>query len=405
MINIRIYLDNGSTTQVDKSVLKAMTPYLSKNYGNPSSLHGFGRDARNAIEQARETIAKKLGAKFEEVIFTASGTESDNLAIKGVAYANKKKGKHIITSSIEHSAVYNSCKKLESEGFKVTYLPVDEEGFVDLKRLEKEIKKDTILVSIIHANNEIGTIQNIREIGDICKKKKVYFHTDAVQSFTKVPINVEHTNIDLLSISAHKIHGPKGVGVLYVKKGTNIQKLIDGGPHEFDMRAGTENVASIVGFGKAVELSLTPGEIENMKNLRNFLIENLLKIPNTKLNGSKNKRICNNVNISFKGVEGESILMHLDSRGIAVSTASACSSTSLKPSRILLAIGLTPEMAHGAIRFTISKYTTKKEIVQTVKQVEDVARYLRGMSPLVRKSERDIFKKSKGRVIKSKECW
>ncbi len=403
---MKVYMDNGATTKVDKEVIKAMLPYFDKYYGNPSSLHSFGREAREAIDKARQIVAKKLGAEQEEIVFTSGGTESDNLALKGVLYANKKKGKHIITSSIEHSAVYNTCKYLESQGFKVTYLPVDSEGFVNPDDLQKAITKETVLVSIIHGNNEIGTIQDLKALGDICKDKGVYFHTDAVQSFTKVPIDVRKINVDLVSMSAHKLHGPKGVGALFVKKGTIIERQNIGGPHEFRLRSGTENVPGIVGFGKAVELAPTQEKIKEIASLRDRLMDGLLELEDTKLNGPRGKkRLCNNVNISFGKVEGESILIHLDSRGIAVSTASACSSRSLKPSRILLAIGLSPEVAHGTIRFTLSKYTTRKEVDYVIKNTKEVVSLLRGMSPLVRENERKIYRESGGKILSSHECW
>lgn len=402
---MRVYLDSGATTEVDKAVIKAMLPYMNTSYGNPSSIHSFGRAAKEGISQARSILAKKFGALDEEIIFTSGGTEADNFAVKGVAMANSKRGKHIITSSVEHAAVYNACKYLEKNGFKVTYLPVDEEGFINPDTLAKEIKKTTTLVSIIHGNNEVGTIQDIKAIGDICRDKKVYFHTDAVQSFTKVPIDTNRINVDLISTSAHKIYGPKGVGALFIKKGTNIEKQSDGGPHEFNLRAGTENSAGIVGFGKAVELAPHQSKLFDIESLRNKLMNSLLEIKDTRLNGPREKRLCNNVNISFGGVEGESILMYLDSRGIAVSTASACSSSSLKPSRILLAMGLRPEVAHGSIRFTLSKYTTKREIDYVIKQTKAVVEQLRGISPMVRENERKIFRESDGKVVKSQECW
>jgi len=380
----RIYLDHGATTPVDKEVVKAMLPYLTEKFGNASSIHSFGQEAKDALESSRERIAKKLGAKPNEIIFTSGGSESDNLAIKGVAHAYRKKGNHIITSSIEHPAVLGACKSLAEEGFDITYLEVDKEGFVKPDDVERAITKKTILVSIMHANNEIGTIEPIEEIGKICKSKGVLFHTDAVQSFTKVPIDVNKMNIDLLSISAHKIYGPKGVGALYIREGVKIKKMIDGGHHEFDMRAGTENIPGIVGFAKAVELT-NENQIKYMTNLRNKLIKGLLKIPDTILNGPDRKnlsrRLCNNVNISFKFVEGESILLRLDDKGIAVSTGSACSSRSLKPSHVLLAIGLPPQIAHSSIRFTLGRENTIQEINYTIKTTKEVVEELRKLSP------------------------
>ena len=377
----RIYLDNGATTQVAKEVAKAVQTILTKKFGNPSSLHKFGEEARKEIEKARAIIANKINAEPNEIIFTSGGTESDNLAIKGIAYQNKDKGNHIITTAIEHSAVLETCASLEKDGFQTTYLSVDEEGFINLEKLKKAINPKTILVSIIHANNEIGIIQDIEAIGKICKEKNIYLHTDAVQSFTKVPIDVKKMNLDLLSLSSHKIHGLKGTGALFVKKGTKLKPLFNGGIQENNIRAGTENMPGIVGFGKAVEI-ITDDDLEKMKKLRDKLIQGLEKIPSIKLNGPKNKRLSNNVNISFKYVEGESLLYHLDSKGIAVSTGSACSSHSLSPSHVLIAIGLKPEIAHGSIRFTLSRYTTEDEISYTIKTVKEVVEDLRRISPL-----------------------
>ena len=382
---MRVYLDNGATTQVGKGVVKAMEPYFLKVYGNASSLHTFGQEAKKALEESRKIIAKKINAEPEEIIFTSGGTESDNLALKGIAFANKDKGKHIITTKIEHHAVERTCKFLESDGFKVTYLDVDKEGFINLEQLKDSITKDTILVSIIHANNEIGTIQDIESIGKLCKEKNIYFHTDTVQSLTKVPIDVKNQNITLASFSAHKIHGPKGIGALYIKKGTKIKKILDGGAQENNIRAGTENLPSIIGFAKAVEIS-KEDDLKRMEKLRDYFIERTLKeIPETKLNGPKKERLCNNINITFKYIEGEALLIKLDDKGIAVSTGSACSSRELKPSHVLTAIGLHPAMAHGSIRFTLSKFTTKEELDYTIKNVKEVVAELRSISPLWRK--------------------
>ncbi|MFA5406348.1 MAG: cysteine desulfurase family protein [Candidatus Nanoarchaeia archaeon] len=373
-MNKKIYFDNGATTMTDPLVVKAMTPYFTIDYGNPSSLHSFGTKAREAVELSRKVIATKINAKPQEIIFTSGGTESDNLAIKGIA-GLKGKG-HIITSNIEHPAVLNTCKKLETKGFKVTYLKVDNEGLINPIEVEKAIRPDTILVTIMHANNEIGTIQPIKEIHQICLKNKIPFHTDAVQSFTKTPLSA--CNADLISLSAHKIHGPKGVGALFVREGLKLERQNDGGSHEQGFRAGTENTPSIVGFAKAVELTNNEGLTE----LRDYIINELLNIPNSILNGSKNKRLCNNINITFKGVEGESLLLHLDAKGIAVSTGSACSSHSLKPSHVLTAIGLKPEESHGSIRITISRFTTKEEIDYLIKSLKEIVKNLREMSPL-----------------------
>jgi len=380
---MRIYLDNAATTKADKEVVKAMLPFLTEKYGNASSMHSFGQEANAALEAPRKIIARSLAASPEEIIFTSGGTESDNIAIRGIAYANRDKGSHIITSRIEHPAVFNTCKALEKEGFRITYLDVDKFGLIDLKKLENSMTKKTILVSIMHANNEIGTIQDIDAIGSLCKKKGVYFHTDAVQSYTKVPIDTKKTAVDLISMSSHKLHGPKGVGALYVRKGTKIVPISTGGAHERKLRPGTENVSGIVGFAKAVDI-VKEEDNKRMSKLRDKLITELLKIPHTNLNGHPKQRLCNNVSISFHFIEGESLLMHLDAKGIAVSTGSACSSHELKASRVLLAIGLKHEIAHGTIRFSLSKYNTEKEIDYTIKSVKEVVKELRKISPLTK---------------------
>ena len=379
--NKTIYLDNAATTVVSKEVVDAMLPVFTERYGNASSIHSMGQEAQALMEDARKVIANKINASAEEIIFTSGGTESDNIALKGIAIANKDRGNHIITSKIEHPAVLNTCKALEKEGFKVTYLDVDKFGLIKSDQLKKAITKKTILVSIMHANNEIGTIQDIESIGNICKEKNIYFHTDAVQSFTKVLIDAKKVNVDLISLSAHKIHGPKGVGALYVKKGTKLAPIMSGGAHERKVRPGTENVSGIVGFAKAVEISKEE-DINRMSALREKLIVSLLKIPNTHLNGHPQDRLCNNASISFHFVEGESLLMHLDSHGIEVSTGSACSSHELKASHVLLAIGVPHVKAHGTIRFTLSKYTTEKDIDYTIKIVDEVVNNLRKISPL-----------------------
>jgi len=379
---MKVYLDNAATTMVDPRVVKAMLPFFSEKFGNPSSLHRFGREAKKALERARAVIAKKINADPSEIIFTSGGTESDNLAIRGIAYANRHLGNHIITSKIEHPAVLRTCNSLMEEGFEVTFLDVDEEGFVDLKALEKSITKKTILVSIMHANNEIGTIQPIEKIGRICKKHRVYFHTDAVQSFTKVPIDVRKMNIDLLSISSHKIHGPKGVGALFVRKGVKIKPEITGGSHESGLRAGTENVPGIVGFAKAVELS-SDDDIRKMSKLRDRLISGLLKIKDSKLNGPRGKkRLCNNVNIGFRGVEGESLMMYLDTKGIAVSTGSACANLLEEggTSHVLQAISKDLEFATGSIRLSLSRFMTEREIDYTIESVRGIVKHLRRIS-------------------------
>ncbi|MFH0875739.1 MAG: cysteine desulfurase NifS [archaeon] len=377
---MNVYLDNGATTKLAKEVLEEMIPYFSEKYGNASSLHKFGRDARDAIEEARLAIARSINANPSEIVFTSGGTESNNLAIKGAALSNKEKN-HIIISRIEHDCVLNATKWLSKNGFEITMLDVDKYGIVEPKTLLKAIKPNTLLVSIMHANNEIGTILPIEEYGKICRKKGVLFHTDACQSFSKVPIDVKSMNIDMMTLNAHKIHGPKGVGALYVRKGIKLTPLSHGGGHEFNKRSGTENISGIVGFAKSATL-LKKEEIEKMKKQRDYLISELLKIPDTHLNGHQSKRICNNVSISFHFIEGESLLMHLDMKGIAVSTGSACSSHSLEPSHVLLSIGLKHEVAHGTIRFTLSKYTTQEEIDYTIKSVKEAVKVLREMSPL-----------------------
>ncbi|HLC86805.1 MAG TPA: cysteine desulfurase family protein [Candidatus Nanoarchaeia archaeon] len=374
---MKIYLDNAATTQVAKEVFNSMKPYLTEKYGNASSLHSFGEEANKALTNSRKIIAEKLKANQEEIIFTSGGTESNNLAILGIAHNYREKGNHIITTKFEHPSVLETCKALEKEGFNITYLNLNREGFINLNELKNSINSKTILVSIMHANNEIGTVQDLKEIYKICKSKNAIFHTDAVQSFCKADLNSEMA--DLISISSHKIHGPKGIGALYVKKGIMLKKLLHGGKHEFNLRPGTENIPSAVGFAKATAL-ITNKDIERMSGLRNKLISEILKIKDTWLNGSK-KRLCNNVNISFKYIEGESILMYLNEKGIAVSTGSACAAKELKPSHVLLAIGLKQEDAHGSIRFTLSRYTTEKEIDYVIKVLPGIVKQLREMSP------------------------
>ncbi len=382
MSKMRVYLDNGATTKVAEEVLQEMLPYFTGSYGNASSLHSFGQEANRALEKSRNVIAKKINAKPEEVIFTSGGSESNNTAIKGIAYSSRDKGDHIITSKIEHPSVLGTLNELHNKGFKVTYLDADEGGFIDLEQLKKEINEKTILVTVMHANNEIGTIQPVEEIGKICRESNVLFHTDAVQSFTKVPIDVKKMNITLASFSAHKIHGPKGVGALYIKEGTKLKKQIHGGSQEFGRRAGTENIPGIAGFAKAATL-ITQKDIERMRGLRDKFIKEVEKqIPETKLNGPRKNRLCNNINISFRFIEGESLLTHLDLSGIAVSTGSACSQRDLKPSHVLLSIGLSHEIAHGSIRFTLSKYTTEKEIAYTLEKLKEAVKKLRKISPL-----------------------
>ncbi len=375
-----VYLDNAATTRVDDKVVEAMVPVYNLKYGNPSSLHLKGQEAKRLMEEARTTIASAIGAKYNNIIFTGSGTEANNLAIKGLFFSSGKK--HIITTKIEHDCVLNACKWLKTQGCKVTYLDVDEKGFVDPKDVEKAITSETFLVSVIHGNNEVGTIQNIRAIGAVCRKKKVLFHTDACQSFTKVPINIDKDNIDLMTLNAHKIHGPKGVGALYIRSGIKITPLLHGGGQEMKIRSSTENVAGIVGFAKATKvygwLSL-----RKMRKLRDYFVDKLLEIPNTKLNGPKGAdRLCNNINISFHNIEGEAIGSFLNAKGIFTSTGSACSSKSLDPSHVLLALGLNPLEANSSIRLSLSKYTTREEVDYAIKEIKSTVERLRRISPL-----------------------
>ncbi|MCL6500879.1 MAG: cysteine desulfurase NifS [Candidatus Pacearchaeota archaeon] len=379
----RVYLDHAATTPVAPEVLEAMKPYFSEKFGNASSLHSFGQEARDALEKARKIVADFINARPNEIIFTSGGTESDNLALKGIAFANKDRGNHIITSKIEHHAVLETCHWLEKSGFKVTYLPVDKEGKINPQDIEKAITKETILISVMHANNEIGTIEPIEEIGKICKKHKVYFHTDAVQSFGKIPIDVRKMNIDLLSASSHKLYGPKGVGLLFIRQDVKIEPIQQGGGHEQGLRSGTENVAGIVGFAKAVELAKTNMKKENEREikLRDKLINEILKIPGAHLTGSRQERLPFNASFYFDGIEGEALLIRLNEKGIAVSTGSACSSKSLEPSHVLTAIGLKPEQAHGSLRVTLGKDNTEQDIDYTIEQLKNIINSLRKISP------------------------
>jgi len=386
----KVYLDHNATTPTHPEVVKAMLPYYEEIYGNASSIHQFGQQARKAIDEAREKVADFIGAIQEEIIFTSGGTEADNFAIKGIAYANEKKGKHIITSSIEHHAVLNPCKYLEKQGFQVTYLPVDKYGLVDPDEVEKAIAKETILITIMHANNEIGTIEPIAEIGKIAKEKGICFHTDAVQTVGKIPVDVNELNIDLLSLSAHKIYGPKGIGALYIRKGTRIQPLIQGGHHEKNLRAGTENVPAIVGLGKAVEIAKATLDKESiyLTNLRDGLCSGIgEKIDSVYLNGHPGKRLPNTLNMSFEFVEGESIILNLDMKGIAVSSGSACTSGSLEPSHVLKAMGVEPAIVQGSIRFSLGKDNTEEDIDYVLEVLPEIIAHLRAMSPLYRKQK------------------
>lgn len=381
----RTYLDHAATTPTRPEVVKAMLPFFTDAFGNPSSVYSYGQEARGAIEEARTKVAGLIGAGSEEIIFTGGGTEADNLAIKGVAHANEHRGNHIITTSIEHHAVTEVCKSLERRGFTVTYLPVDKYGLVAADDVRKAITGKTVLISIMHANNEIGTIEPVEEIGRIAREAGVYFHSDAVQTVGHIPVNVDKFKVDLLSISAHKLYGPKGVGALYVRKGTKLVPLIHGGEQEKRRRAGTENVPGIVGLGKAVELAGQDmnREAERLAALRDKLTEGLReRIDHTHLNGHPKRRLPNNVNVSIDFVEGESMLLNLDLEGICASTGSACSSASLEPSHVLLALGLSPEQAHGSLRFTLGRENTEADVERVLTVLPGIVAKLRAMSPL-----------------------
>jgi cysteine desulfurase len=383
----RIYLDHAATTPMRSEVVDAMLPYYTECFGNPSSIYSFGQEAREAVDESRDKIAQLIGARSEEIIFTSGGTEADNCAVGGVAYANEFKGNHIITSSIEHHAVVETCIFMEKRGFRVTYVPVDHHGLVDPEEVRKAITDETILISVIHANNEVGTIEPISEIGRIAKERGVYFHTDAVQTTGHIAVDVGALNVDLLSMSAHKLYGPKGVGALYVRKGTKLTPFMHGGGQERGRRASTENVPAIVGFGKAAEIAQTElkEEAEGQIVLRDKLIEGILtRIDEVRLNGHPSKRLPNNVNVSIKYVEGESMLLNLDLDGIAASTGSACSSGSLEPSHVLLAMGLSHEEAHGSLRFTLGRENTGADIDRVLEVLPHIVSKLRAMSPLAK---------------------
>jgi cysteine desulfurase len=381
----RIYLDHNATTPVHPDVIKAMLPFFEQHFGNASSIHSFGREASEAISNSREQVASLIGAEPDSIVFTSGGTESDNLAIKGIAYANEKKGKHIITSKIEHPAILGSCHAMEKAGFETTYINVDRFGKVDMDHLRDSIRKDTILISIMHGNNEIGTIQDIEEIGRIAAEKGIYFHTDAVQACGKIPVDAQKSNATLLSMSGHKLNGPKGIGALYIRRGTRVSALLHGGHHEHDRRAGTENVPGIVGFGKACEIAEKSLQ-ENYKKvseLRNRLEHGLVqKIENTIVNGHPSDRLPNTLSICIKSVEGESMLMMLDMKGVAASSGSACASGSLDPSHVLLAIGLSHETAHGSLRFSLGASNTTDDVDYVVKILPEIVQRLRQISPL-----------------------
>lgn len=393
-MNKLIYLDNAATTKTAPEVVEAMLPYFTEKFGNPSSIYGIGAANKDVITENREIIAKSLGAKTNEIYFTAGGSESDNWALKATAEAYKNKGNHIITSKIEHHAILHSCEYLESQGFEVTYLDVDEEGVVDLEELKAAIRPTTILISIMYANNEIGTIEPIKEIGEIAHEHGILFHTDAVQAFAQVPINVDECHIDMLSSSGHKLNGPKGIGFLYIRTGVKIRSFVHGGAQERKRRAGTENVPGIVGYGTAVARAMRTMEERTAEErvLRDYMIERIEKeIPYCRLNGHRTNRLPNNVNFSFQFIEGESMLINLDLKGICASSGSACTSGSLDPSHVLLAIGLPHEIAHGSLRLTLSEEITKEDVDYVVDNLKDIVALIRSMSPLYE----DFIKKNK----------
>ena len=380
-----IYLDNSATTPLDEHVLQDMMPFLTSEYGNPSSIYSLGQSAKAAVEKARSQVANALNAEPAEIFFTGCGTEADNWAIKGAAFANRKKGTHIISSQIEHHAVLHTLEYLEKQGFEITYLPVDADGKISLEVLEKSIREDTILITVMTANNEVGTIEPVKEIGELARRHGVLFHTDAVQAIGSIPIDVKDMNIDLLSLSAHKFNGPKGVGALYVRKGVRIDTFLHGGAQERSRRAGTENTAGVVGLGSAIEQATANlrEKAERISALRDYLIDEVLRrIPYTKLNGHRTDRLPGNANFSFQFIEGESLLLHLDLKGICASSGSACTSGSLDPSHVLLALGLPHEIAHGSLRLSIGKQNTKEEIDYVLEVLPQIVDRLRQMSPL-----------------------
>lgn len=383
----KVYLDHAATTPVHPEVIAAMLPYFHNHFGNPSSVHSFGRDSRKAVDEAREKVAKAIGADPREVFFTSGGTESDNIAIQGLALARNKDGRHIITSKIEHHAVLDTCHFLESQGYEVTYLPVDENGLISLADFEAALRPDTILVSIMHANNEVGTIQPIKEMAAIAHAKKISFHTDAVQTVGSIPVDVKDLGVDMLSLSAHKFYGPKGIGVLYIKKGTRVKPLYHGGSQERKYRPGTENHVGIIGLAKALELAtaeLTPRQPQ-IRALREQLAAGLVALPEVQLNGHPTQRLPGNVNVSVRYVEGESLILSLDMHGIAVSSGSACTSGSLEPSHVLLAMGLTHEQAHGSLRLTLGADNTEEDVAYVLSVMPEIIERLRKMSPLYHK--------------------
>lgn len=381
----RIYFDHSATTPVHPDVAAAMMEYMTDKFGNPSSVHSFGRETRKAVDEARAKVAELIGAEPNEIFFTSGGTESDNLALKGIAYANQKKGNHIITSEIEHHAILHTCEYLAKQGYKITYLPVDKYGMVSPEDVKNAITDQTILITIMFANNEVGTLQPIREIGKLAREKGVYFHTDATQAVGNYPIDVNEDNIDLLTMSGHKFNAPKGVGALYVRRGVRLQALQHGGGHERNMRAGTENVPGIVGLGKAAEIAKRDmsEKVSHLQKLRDKLITRILEtIPYTQLNGHPTQRMPGSVNFSFHFIEGESLLLNLDLKGIAASSGSACTSGSLDPSHVLLAMGLTHEVAHGSLRITMGRGNTEEDVDYCLQVLPEIVERLRSMSPL-----------------------
>ena len=380
-------MDHSATTPVAPEVLAAMLPYFGEKFGNASSLHRSGREAKEALEDSREKVAALLGARAEEIIFTSGGTESDNLALKGIARKNRKLGKHIITTQIEHPAILETCRALEKDGFEVTYLPVTGEGLVELSTLEASIRPDTILISVMHANNEVGTIQPLEEIGRLAAERDIYLHSDAVQSVGKIPVDVDDLGVDLLSLSAHKLYGPKGVGALYIRKGTKLESIIQGGGHERRLRSGTENISGIVGLARAAELAERdmPREAERLAGLRDRLAELVLgKVKEAWINGTMKKRLPGNLNFGFRYVEGESLLLFLDSKGICVSTGSACSSHKLEPSHVLMSLGLKAEECHGSLRITLGMSNTLDEVEYVAESIVEAVERFRGISALGR---------------------
>ena len=380
-------MDHSATTPVAAEVLEAMLPYFSQRFGNASSLHGFGREAKEALEESRQRVARLLNADPGEIVFTSGGTESDNLALRGIAYKNRNSGRHIITSQIEHPAILETCHSLEREGFSVTYLPVNREGLIELSELERAIRPDTILISIMHANNEVGTIQPLEEVGRLAADRDIYLHTDAVQTVGKIPVDVEAMGADLLSLSAHKLYGPKGVGALYIRRGTKMQSLSTGGGHERNLRSGTENVAGIVGLARAADLAREEmaAEGQRLVQLRDRLAALVLgRVKDAWVNGSMEKRLPGSLNFGFSYVEGESLLLYLDSKGIAVSTGSACSSHKLEPSHVLLALGLKPEECHGSLRITMGRSNNQEQVDYVAECIAEAVERFRAMSPLGR---------------------